>query len=613
MKVALLDQRLRFPDPRLANAEGLVAVGGELSVERLLLAYRSGIFPWTAAPVTWWSPDPRAIFELDGFHVSRSLSRVLRKNSFQVTVDRAFRQVMEGCASPAPGRRSTWISPEFLEAYANLHAAGHAHSLECWQAERLVGGIYGVAVGGLFAGESMFHRVSDASKIALFHLVRHLRRQGFLLFDIQMLTPITAQLGASSTAPVSYQWKFNGADLAEATASALVLSNVTLLQAGTYVVGVTNAGGGAASQPATLTITPLLPAPALSLLTYNVKGNGAVDWSTNTAQVQAIGRQLSYLHPDVITFNEIPYTNTWQMTNWVTAFLPGYYLATNSGTDGYIRSVIASRFPISRSQKWLDGVSLANFGYSGNFSRDLFEAQIAVPNFSQPLHVFVTHLKATTSSPQQDADKRAAEASAISNFFVTVFLTTNASHPYVLSGDMNEDILWPGSYTSGQPIQRLTSPPTGLQLTTPLNPITLTGLTVSIQAKLNVRFDYILPCTTLFSNIISSQVFRTDLLSPVPPPLLANDDITSSDHLPVMMSFGNPYATPFRMLSVSLTNQNLTLAWEAISNRQYRVEASSDLNDWSVFAASLTATGASQSFSTNVAEPARFYRVYRLP
>ena len=195
MAVTILDQRLRFPDPRLADSEGLVAVGGDMSVPRLLLAYRSGLFPWTADPITWWSPDPRAIFELDQFHVPRSLARLIKKAAFHVTIDRVFRQVMQGCAQPAPGRRSTWISDEFLEAYNKLHEEGHAHSVETWKGGRLVGGIYGVAIGGLFAVESMFHRISNASKVALFHLTEHLRRQRFTLFDIQMLTPITAQLG----------------------------------------------------------------------------------------------------------------------------------------------------------------------------------------------------------------------------------------------------------------------------------------------------------------------------------------------------------------------------------------------------------------------------------
>jgi leucyl/phenylalanyl-tRNA--protein transferase len=192
------DERLHFPDPRLADDEGLVAVGGDLSIPRLLLAYRSGIFPWTVNPVTWWSPDPRAILKFDALHVPRSLARVLRKGEFEVTHDCAFREVMAGCAASAPGRRSTWITSEFVEAYTGLHAEGHAHSLECWQSGRLVGGIYGVALGGFFAGESMFHRVSNASKVALYHLCRHLHAQGFDLFDIQMLTPATVQMGGTT-------------------------------------------------------------------------------------------------------------------------------------------------------------------------------------------------------------------------------------------------------------------------------------------------------------------------------------------------------------------------------------------------------------------------------
>lgn len=196
--VPILENRLWFPDPECATPKGLVAVGGDLSVQRLLLAYRTGVFPWTVAPVTWWSPDPRAIFDLDGFHISRSLARVLRQDLFQTTIDRAFRQVMEGCAAPGPGRRHTWISPEFVEAYTRLHLQGFAHSLECWKDGQLAGGIYGVAIGGLFAGESMFHRASDASKVALFQLIEHLKHRKFVLFDIQMLTPITQQLGGGT-------------------------------------------------------------------------------------------------------------------------------------------------------------------------------------------------------------------------------------------------------------------------------------------------------------------------------------------------------------------------------------------------------------------------------
>lgn len=200
----LLDERLRFPDPRTATADGLVAVGGDFSPERLRLAYRSGIFPWTDAPISWWSPDPRGIFELDQFHVSRSLEKFLRKNPYAITIDRAFRQVMEGCAVPDARRGATWISPKFIAAYTLLHEQGHAHSVECWRGDELVGGIYGVAVGGLFAGESMFHRADNASKVALHHLVTHLRARQFALFDIQMVTDITRQLGAVEISRAEY-------------------------------------------------------------------------------------------------------------------------------------------------------------------------------------------------------------------------------------------------------------------------------------------------------------------------------------------------------------------------------------------------------------------------
>jgi leucyl/phenylalanyl-tRNA--protein transferase len=200
----LLDHRLEFPDPESADGEGLVAIGGDLSVARLLAAYQRGIFPWTINPITWWSPDPRGIFELDRFHIPRRLAHVLRQQPYEVTLDRAFRQVTEGCAAPGRRRGKTWITKEFITAYTALHEAGHAHSVECWQGEKLVGGIYGVSIGGLFAGESMFYRAPNASKIALAHLVRHLRERGFALFDIQMVTPATAALGALAISRSEY-------------------------------------------------------------------------------------------------------------------------------------------------------------------------------------------------------------------------------------------------------------------------------------------------------------------------------------------------------------------------------------------------------------------------
>jgi leucyl/phenylalanyl-tRNA---protein transferase len=204
VSIAVLNRTLQFPDPHGANSQGLVAIGGDLSVERLLLAYRSGIFPWTVAPISWWSPDPRAVLEHDQLHVPDSLKKILRKGVFKVTMDRAFAQVIENCAARVPGRQDTWITPEFIEAYTQLHEQGYAHSIECWQGGELAGGIYGVAIGGFFAGESMFHRVSNASKVALCHLVEHLRKRKFALLDIQMLTPVTRQMGGTTISRSEY-------------------------------------------------------------------------------------------------------------------------------------------------------------------------------------------------------------------------------------------------------------------------------------------------------------------------------------------------------------------------------------------------------------------------
>jgi leucyl/phenylalanyl-tRNA---protein transferase len=194
---AFLDERLWFPDPNKAVPEGelkgLVAVGGDLSVERLLLAYRSGLFPWSADPITWWSPDPRGVLDLDEIHLPRSLAKVIRRNEFTVTFNQNFREVMRACAETR--REETWIDPEFLAAYGALHDAGHAVSLECWKDGALAGGIYGVRIGRYFAGESMFHRVTNASKVALYHLAVRLKQEGCELFDIQMVTSVTRLMG----------------------------------------------------------------------------------------------------------------------------------------------------------------------------------------------------------------------------------------------------------------------------------------------------------------------------------------------------------------------------------------------------------------------------------
>ena len=182
--------------PEFASPEGIVGVGGDLRPGPLIEAYANGIFPWfnPGDPIIWWSPDPRAIFDLQNFHIPRRLAATIRQKKFRVTVNARFRAVMEGCA--ADREEGTWVTGEMIDAYTVLHERGQAHSLEVWLGDELVGGIYVVAIGGFFAGESMFHRARDASKVALVSLLTHLRDRGFELFDTQIINEHTAQFGA---------------------------------------------------------------------------------------------------------------------------------------------------------------------------------------------------------------------------------------------------------------------------------------------------------------------------------------------------------------------------------------------------------------------------------
>lgn len=186
---------LSFPDPNDADDEGLLAIGGDLSVERLLFAYESGIFPWydEGVPPLWWSPNPRTVIEPGTLHVSRSLTRLLRRSPFDVTTNRAFERVMRECGKREAG---TWILPEMIDAYVTLHELGHAHSFEVWQGGELVGGLYGVQCGALFAAESMYHRATDASKVALVYATRSLFAAGIEVFDVQLMTSHLSSMGA---------------------------------------------------------------------------------------------------------------------------------------------------------------------------------------------------------------------------------------------------------------------------------------------------------------------------------------------------------------------------------------------------------------------------------
>lgn len=210
IRLAQLDPNApeNFPDPAhaLDDPNGLLAFGDDLSPQRLLAAYRRGIFPWYSQgdPLLWWSPDPRCVFMTDRVHIARRLRRSLRHSAWTLTIDRAFAQVMRECAAPRAYESGTWITPDLQRAYARLHELGHAHSLEVRDGEALIGGIYGVAIGRMFSAESMFSRVSDASKVALVALCRMLREHGFPLLDAQVPNPHLRRMGAIEWARADY-------------------------------------------------------------------------------------------------------------------------------------------------------------------------------------------------------------------------------------------------------------------------------------------------------------------------------------------------------------------------------------------------------------------------
>ena len=194
-----LTDALLFPSPEQASAEGIVAVGGDLQPERVMLAYRKGIFPWFESDdfLLWWSPDPRMVLFPDRLKVSKSMRTVLRKKQFEVTFNKAFDQVVEACAKVKRfGQNGTWITPGLMEVYSTLHTQGHAHSVEVWEEGSLVGGLYGIDLGTVFCGESMFSKSSNASKVALIYLVKELKKNKYELIDCQVPTQHLASMGA---------------------------------------------------------------------------------------------------------------------------------------------------------------------------------------------------------------------------------------------------------------------------------------------------------------------------------------------------------------------------------------------------------------------------------
>ncbi|MDE1461581.1 leucyl/phenylalanyl-tRNA--protein transferase [Spartinivicinus poritis] len=196
----LNDYPVKFPpvSDALDYPDGLLAAGGNLSISTLLEAYRHGIFPWFSEtePILWWSPNPRMVLLPEELKVSRSLRKFIKRKPFTITCDQAFSQVMQACAEPRKESSGTWISDEMYTAYNELHLSGHAHSIECWQNDSLVGGLYGVAIGSVFFGESMFSRATNASKVALYYLVEQLKQWNFPLIDCQVYSEHLASLGA---------------------------------------------------------------------------------------------------------------------------------------------------------------------------------------------------------------------------------------------------------------------------------------------------------------------------------------------------------------------------------------------------------------------------------
>ena len=202
-----------FPDVKKATPDGLVAVGGDLSPERLLSAYRQGIFPWYSEnqPILWWSLDPRGIIPLEGFYAGSTLRKVLKQKIFEIRINTAFEDVMRACAVRPDGSESGWIMEEMISAYTKLHQLGFAYSVESWRNKKLVGGVYGIAIGGLFAAESMFYQESNASKAALAALVERMKERGFTLLDCQMVTEITKRMGAIEISRAEYLRKLEKA------------------------------------------------------------------------------------------------------------------------------------------------------------------------------------------------------------------------------------------------------------------------------------------------------------------------------------------------------------------------------------------------------------------
>ncbi len=345
----------------------------------------------------------------------------------------------------------------------------------------------------------------------------------------------------------------------------------------------------------------------LRVLTWNLGGNGLTNWSVDMPQVQAVGRILRHLQPDVVALQELPNENRGyaNLDAFAQTYLPGFTNFYSSGTDGILRSGFLSRHPVRRFQSHLDGVPLIDFGSSGRFTRDLFEAEVEVPGFPTPVHVFTVHLKA--GSDANSIAVRAAEASAISNQVVRVLPALFPGRPFILMGDFNEDVSRPRD-VARNPIPRLTNAATTLVMLNATNPATQRPETWSSRFSLNTRLDYILASGGLAATASSATVFRSDRVNPLPEGMLRDDSATASDHLPVMATFGPVTPILFRITEVAESAGIISLTWEADSGIGYRVEKSTDLRNW----IQATATRATNRMAFPAAASPEYYRVLRV-
>jgi endonuclease/exonuclease/phosphatase family metal-dependent hydrolase len=348
----------------------------------------------------------------------------------------------------------------------------------------------------------------------------------------------------------------------------------------------------------------------LTVMTWNLKGNGAPDWSTNAAQVQAIGRILQHLRPDVVAFQEVPWDFRSRMPAIVRAYLTNYSVVVSPGTDFVLTSAIASRHPIQATQSHLDNADLNPFGYNGRFTRDLFEAEIRVPGWPLPLHVFATHLKAGFTGT--DPALRAAEASAISNHLARTFIPQSGGHPWLVCGDMNQDINPANAPAPNlRPIERLANAALGTRLLTPTNSVpAFREYTWSAIAGLSRRYDYVIPGSLLGSNYLSGTTFYSLTVGNTVPGITRSTSAEASDHLPVLVRFADPYRAPFSVRVAAAGADRLQFDWDFTPGGfVYRIERSNDLGRWDTLVPGLL----TNRYQLPADGPSAWYRVVRTP